>query len=124
MKQCLRSLQNAVIGNEDACKIIGRYDRRGVMFFLDPPYVGTDLSFYSGYTQEDFVRLLESLQELKGHFVMTSYANDALAAATEKLGWRRIDFSHYCSMGDTGNDDGGREEVITTNIPEGTGGLL
>lgn len=49
-----------------------RYDRPGALFFLDPPYFGSE--HYYGrdlFSREDFERLAAALKGLRGAFVMT-----------------------------------------------------
>jgi DNA adenine methylase len=52
--------------------LIERYDRDYVLFYLDPPYVGTE-HFYGAdmFGREDFAELAEALSALKGRFIMT-----------------------------------------------------
>ena len=124
LRQSVVALQKALIEQLDAVNIIQRYDREGVAFFIDPPYVGAKQEFYSGYNQADFDDLLTALKNIKGVFAMTTYDNPALAKATEECGWRRIGHAVNCGVASSNHADGSRLEVITTNIPQTDEGLV
>jgi DNA adenine methylase len=51
---------------------IERYDRPETLFYLDPPYWGTE-SYYGKelFSREDFARLAEQLAGIKGRFVLS-----------------------------------------------------
>ena len=121
---CARALQSATICQEDAVKLIGRYDRPGAMFFCDPPYVDTFQGHYDGYSQAEFDALLNALRGLRGLFVMTTYENDALAAASAECGWRTIRHGNFCPMSSSEDDENRRTEVVTTNLSECDGRLI
>ncbi len=49
-----------------------RYDRSGTLFYLDPPYYGSEGYYGPGmFGRDDFERLAELLSTLKGRFVMS-----------------------------------------------------
>lgn len=51
---------------------IRRYDRPGTLFFLDPPYWGSEGDYGAGlFSRADFERLAELLAGLQGRFLMT-----------------------------------------------------
>lgn len=55
---------------------IARYDRPATLFFLDPPYLGSEHYYGDGmFGRADFEALAEILRGLKGRFLMT--LNDA-----------------------------------------------
>ena len=115
------ALQKCVIEQSDAVDIIQRYDRRGVCFFIDPPYVGARQRVYPGYFQKEFDILLATMLRMEGDFVMTTYENEALSLATAAAGWRRIEYETTCPIAAANysgrEGDGDRKEIITTNIP-------
>lgn len=56
--------------------LIDRYDRSETLFYLDPPYAGSEAIYGPGVFQEaDFSRLAEQLRGLKGRFLLS--LNDA-----------------------------------------------
>lgn len=67
-------LKNVVIENQDFEKILKSYDRKDALFYLDPPYFGTE-KYYQGFSKDDHIRLLNAVQKIKGCFIM-SYNDD------------------------------------------------
>lgn len=51
---------------------LSRYDRSGTLFYLDPPYYGTE-GYYGReiFSRDRFVRLVSILRALKGHFLLS-----------------------------------------------------
>lgn len=53
-------------------EFIVRWDRPGTLFYLDPPYHGSETDYGSGvFTVEDFVRLRDLLSAIKGRFILS-----------------------------------------------------
>lgn len=51
---------------------LDRYDRAGTLFYLDPPYWGSEGDYGKGaFAREDFARLAARLKRLKGHFLLS-----------------------------------------------------
>lgn len=51
---------------------VDRYDRPGTLFFLDPPYLGTEDYYGVGmFPAEEFERLADRLETVKGRFILT-----------------------------------------------------
>jgi DNA adenine methylase len=51
---------------------LDRWDRPGALFFLDPPYYGTEHYYGRGvFARADFERMAERLSRLQGRFIMT-----------------------------------------------------
>ena len=67
-------LKNVVIENQDFEKILKTYDRPNALFYLDPPYFGTE-KYYQGFSRDDHMRLLSAVKKIKGHFII-SYNDD------------------------------------------------
>lgn len=93
---------------------IQRYDRPGALFFLDPPYFGSE--HYYGrnmFGREDFERLAATLKGVRGSFVMT--VNDV----RETRAW--FEFAEMKSLGLTysvgSNNAAPARELIITNRP-------
>jgi len=75
LEEIQQRLKNVVIENRDFESLIKVYDRSGALFYLDPPYHGTE-KYYSGdFGEEDHIRLKEVLKGIKGRFIL-SYNND------------------------------------------------
>lgn len=51
---------------------VDRYDRPGVLFYLDPPYWGSEDDYGKGrFPKEQFGRLADRLGRLKGRFILS-----------------------------------------------------
>ena len=65
-----KRLERTFIEHLDAVECIRRYDSKGTLFYLDPPY--WDIKGYKhNFEPHDFVRLLEALKGLKGKFILS-----------------------------------------------------
>jgi DNA adenine methylase len=111
-------LQQAQIECCDALRIIQSRDTPETFFYLDPPYVGTEMGHYDGYTQTDFDSLLGLLKGIQGKFLLSSFRNKSLADFTESNGWDTVELRLPSAM----THGGGRTirnkvEVLTANYP-------
>jgi DNA adenine methylase len=109
-------MQNTQIECCDALRIIGSRDTPETFFYRDPPYVGADQGHYDGYSQEDFERLLDTLANIQGKFLLSSYCNKALIEYGAKHGWDSVEIKMCLSMSCR---SGARQkiEVLTANYP-------
>lgn len=64
-------LKTVVIENAGFEYIINRYDREGTLFYLDPPYYGTENYYTEKFREEDHVRLKNLLDGIKGKFILS-----------------------------------------------------
>jgi len=64
-----------VIENRDFESLIRVYDRPGALFYLDPPYHGTEKYYEGGFSHDDHIRLKTVLDGIKGKFIL-SYNDD------------------------------------------------
>jgi DNA adenine methylase len=74
----MRRLQNVEIFQRDAVDLIKMKDGVDTWFYIDPPYVSSAQSHYSGYTTEHFIRLLDTLANIKGKFLLSCYPETCL----------------------------------------------
>lgn len=68
-----KRLQGVCIENMDFKKLIELYDHPDTLFYLDPPYIGTE-SYYktpSGFNIDQHIALAEMLKGIKGRFVLS-----------------------------------------------------
>ena len=65
-------LAGVVIEHLDWSEFLPRYDRLGTLFYLDPPYWGSEGDYGSGlFARADFERLAAALQALQGRFLVS-----------------------------------------------------
>lgn len=82
-------------------EFIRRWDRPGTLFYLDPPYWGTE-HFYGRelFGREQFAQLSEALQRLQGRFILS--LND-VPEVRELFAWASmevVDLSYQAGGGD------------------------
>jgi DNA adenine methylase len=65
-------LSGVVIESLPYQDLVPRYDRPGTLFYLDPPYWGSEGDYGAGiFGREDFTRLADLLAGIKGRFVLS-----------------------------------------------------
>lgn len=67
-------LKNVIIEQLDFEQLIKTYDRPDALFYVDPPYVGSEKYYnkkYCHFTLSDHVRLNACLRGLKGRFILS-----------------------------------------------------
>ncbi|MEG1414951.1 MAG: DNA adenine methylase [Mucinivorans sp.] len=83
-----RRLDRVTIENQDALRVIARYDCTGAFHFVDPPYVGSDCGHYANtFGDDDLLALLELLSGLKGKFMLTMFPNEVIKGYIDRYGW-------------------------------------
>lgn len=50
---------------------VERYDRPGMLFYLDPPYWGSEDDYGAAFDRSEFEALAAVLGSLKGHFILS-----------------------------------------------------
>jgi DNA adenine methylase len=65
-------LAGVTIERQSYDRLIPAYDRPGTLFFIDPPYLGTEHYYGKGmFARADFERLADILAKLSGRFILT-----------------------------------------------------
>jgi DNA adenine methylase len=88
---CHNRLRHVLIENLDWYQCIRDFDDEGMVWYLDPPYLDTDVGTYStkfGYN--DHVRLLEVIDGIKGFVAISGYNNSLYNGQkfwTRKIEW-------------------------------------
>jgi DNA adenine methylase len=86
-----KRLERVEIFNRDAVELIKLKDGEDVFFYCDPPYVSSDCGHYDGYTMDHFRTLLDTLKNIKGKFLMSSYPEELLMEYRRECGWNYKD---------------------------------
>ncbi len=107
-------LQNVQLECADALYIIKSRDTVDSFFYTDPPYFNSNCGHYDGYSEGDFVSLLELKSNLQGKFLLSSYDSPILQEFVAKNGWYQIKIEQSVSVnkGYTGKK---KTEVLTAN---------
>ena len=64
-------MANVVIENQDFETLIKHYDRSDTFFYADPPYFSSEEMYAVGFNWNDHVRLRDTLQTIKGKFLLS-----------------------------------------------------
>ncbi|HWR19591.1 MAG TPA: DNA adenine methylase [Clostridia bacterium] len=63
-------LESVIVECKDFEQLIKQYDRVSALFYVDPPYWGTE-DYYDGFSPDDHARLRGTLAGIKGRFMLT-----------------------------------------------------
>lgn len=111
-------LDNVIIESRDALQTILLTDRSDSFFYIDPPYIGTNMGFYKGYTTENYQELLSVLASVQGKFILSGYDNQYLAMAIEQNGWYALGIkSEKTITTRPGVTAGESIEILASNFP-------
>lgn len=112
-------LERVQVENNDACKVIQSRDAKDAFHYVDPPYINTNQGHYGGYSEADFRNLLETLSNIKGKFLLSSYPSEILDQYIKKNRWHTKTFEKplSASNGATQKKRKRKLEVLTANYP-------
>jgi len=109
-------LRDVQIENLDFRDCIKDYDDPHMIFFDDPPYLGTNNSsiYKIPWTQQDQICLCELIMEGKGFHCLCGYANGVCDAVNDTFDWdSRIEYESITTVGAVmGNDRNNREDTL------------
>ncbi len=109
-------LDKVVVENKDFEELIKAYDKEGTLFYLDPPYYGTE-SYYNNrkiyFTEKDHKRLLKVLEKVKGKWIV-SY-NDCPYIRELYKNYNIIEVTRKETLSTAGKNRGEYKELIIKN---------
>ena len=106
-------LAGVVIEQLDFGDFIRRYDRAGMLFYLDPPYWGCETDYGQDvFGRADFTRLAEQLAGIKGRFLLS--INDTPGVRDVFAGFRMIEAETTYTVGAGASTRAA--ELIITNV--------
>lgn len=108
-------LQHVQIECADALYIIKSRDSEGAFFYCDPPYFNSDCGHYDGYSEQDFTNLLDTLAQIKGKFMLSSYPSPLLQRYAKAQGWEMFSVEQQVSVNAKSGYLKRKLEVITAN---------
>lgn len=114
-----KRLLNTLIENNDACKVIETYDDNDAFHYVDPPYFNANMGHYGNYSEADYRKLLVTLSNVEGKFLLSSYPSDILDEFIKKNDWytKTIDKPIVASNGANEKKRKRKIEVLTANYP-------
>lgn len=80
-------LEKTQIFCRDAIDVIKKMDSPNTFFYCDPPYINADKGHYDNYYLNDFINLLNTLANIKGKFLLSSYPEPILNEYKQKYKW-------------------------------------
>jgi len=112
--------RNLLIENGDAINVIERYDSEDTLIYCDPPYLPSTRKAPVVYayemSEEDHIKLLETLLSVKGKVVLSGYDNPLYNEYLK--GWHK---SYYKTITTAFNRSSGEEssriKVLWMNFP-------
>ena len=107
-------LRGVIIENKHYPHILKTYDRADALFYLDPPYVGTENYYEADFAPEEHTALAEMLHSIKGKFVL-SY-NDCPLIRKLYSDCKIDAFSRKENLSGTGNNNSDFKELIIKNF--------
>jgi DNA adenine methylase len=108
-------LQNVQLECTDALYVIRSRDSARSFFYCDPPYYNSDCGHYDGYSLQDFENLLQTLSEVKGKFLLSSYPSEALLKAVKKHRWHMWSLEQKVTVNAKSGYLKRKVEVLTAN---------
>ncbi len=78
IKQYSNRFKNVIIECADFRNIIQTYDSKDTLFYIDPPYFGTEDYYYGNFTEQDHIDLANILNKIKGKAVISYYPHPKL----------------------------------------------
>ncbi|WP_320202479.1 DNA adenine methylase [Agrobacterium rosae] len=95
-------------------KFIERYDRPGMLFYLDPPYWGNERDYGDGvFGRADFAEMAEVLSGLKGRFILSLNAVQGVFETFSAFQIEEVDCTYSIAGG---NNSKAVQEVIISNL--------
>lgn len=98
---CAR-LSSVTVENDDALRVIARYDCEEAFHFVDPPYVNSDCGHYEGsFNEQNMSELLDLLVGVKGKFMLTMFPYDHIEQKANNNNWiiHRVERTMSASKG-------------------------
>ncbi|MDQ0136129.1 site-specific DNA-adenine methylase [Neorhizobium galegae] len=106
-------MAGVVIENLPWQKMIERYDRPSTLFYLDPPYWGSEDDYGKAvFSREDFGEMANVLGRLKGRFILSLNAAPGVFETFSKFQIEEVDCTY--SVGGPGHSKAVKEVIIST----------
>jgi len=114
----MKRLRDVEIFQRDAIDLIKLKDSLDTFFYCDPPYVSSDCGHYDGYLHSDFINLLDTLVNIKGKFLLSSYPEEILKEYRKKNGWNSKDIKQVLQVTGKREETKYKIECLTWNYKQ------
>jgi DNA adenine methylase len=114
-EQLAKRIENTNIEAKPAIEVLKSYNEEYVFHFIDPPYLNADQGHYKGFTEDDFVELLEVVKTLKGTFMLTNYPSVVLKDYRDSNAWYLKSFGFNNKVNSKHEKRKGKTEWVITN---------
>lgn len=94
LPQKLERLRGVYVDETSFEVCIEKWDSLETFFYCDPPYPDTGITYRNSFDVEDFQRLVDLLQTIKGKFMLSCYPLDVRVPST----WRIVDIEAQMSV--------------------------
>ena len=93
---------------------IERYDRPGMLFYLDPPYFGCEEDYGAGvFDRADFDRLAELLAAARGKFILSNHDRPEIRQAFAAFEIAELETTYTIARGENARRAG---ELVISNV--------
>jgi DNA adenine methylase len=107
-------LHQVTIEHMDWAACVERYDRPHTLFYLDPPYYGTE-GYSVGFGLEQYDRMAELLRNMKGKALVSVNDIPEMRKAFKGLSMQRLSIKYSVGASGQGRDPKG--ELLIANFP-------
>lgn len=89
----VKRLEHVTIEENDALEIIKLWDSPHTFYYCDPPYINAEQNYGTKeYVEEDLKKLVATLNECKGSFILSGYDTDLVPKE-----WERFEINITCT---------------------------
>lgn len=108
-------LSGVVIECMEYDRFLERYDRKTTLFYLDPPYFGSESDYGAGmFAREDFAELAMRLASLRGKFILSINDVPAIRELFASFHIRPVETTYTIAAG---SKKTAAKELIISNVP-------
>ncbi|WP_429813515.1 DNA adenine methylase [Ensifer sp. B1-9] len=107
-------LAGVILENLDWSEFLDRYDRSGTLFYLDPPYFGSEDDYGKAlFDRDQFAALAKRLRRLRGRFIMSINDVPEIRKTFEGFALHEAELTYSVSAGKATN---ARELIVTRPV--------
>ena len=127
-REQVKRLEGVTLMSRPALEILklNSMNKKEVFAYIDPPYFNSECGHYKGYSESDFIELLEFLgTDFKGRFLLSNYPSEVLAEYKVKNKWNYREIKQSLYVNQTEKYAGrSKVETLTWNYDVANSNLL